>query len=217
MLDSVIASVFDNIMGRFFFLSLSSTRGKSFCIWIIERDKGYSGRFIWEENVFSGFSQQWMRWLVWTIVWSLSGNSETRKVHSFAREVAILMVPIWPLRSSVAAGCHSLPEGKKKWGWCGFGGVLHFLLSPFITVKQVHPGRCSTIAGSAWFFCGPIVRSGSLRFKYSGQLRFARWAQGLSALSSSSPSPMAEVQHARTNQGTVAKTYMEDVVVLPSK
>jgi hypothetical protein len=29
-----------------------------------------------------------------------------------------------------------LPEGREKWGWCGFGKVLRFMLEPYHTVKQ---------------------------------------------------------------------------------
>jgi hypothetical protein len=32
-----------------------------------------------------------------------------------------------------------LLEGKEKWGWCGFGKVLCFLLAPYLTVKQLPP------------------------------------------------------------------------------
>jgi hypothetical protein len=30
-----------------------------------------------------------------------------------------------------------LPEGREKWGWCGFGKVLRFQLEPYFTVKQL--------------------------------------------------------------------------------
>lgn len=117
----------------------------------------------------------------------------------------------------MATGCHSLPEGKKKWGWCGFGEVLHFLLLLFITVKQVPPAAAPPSQAPLGVSVGrPFAQviSGS---SIPANSDLHSGAQGLCASSISSPLPMVEVQHARTNQGTVAKTYMEDVVVLPSK
>lgn len=59
-------------------------------------------------------------------------------MNSFVREVAnnshgayLAIEELW------RRGVILLPEDKKKWGCCGFGEVLRFLLSPFITVKQV--------------------------------------------------------------------------------
>lgn len=94
---------------------------------------------------------------------------------------------------------------------------MRFLLSPFIIVKQVPPAvappspaqlAVSVGRSFAWAISGSSIPANS---------DLQGGAQGLYASSSLSPLPMEAMQHARTNQGRVVKTYMEEVVVLPNK
>jgi hypothetical protein len=104
-----------------------------------------------------------------------------------------------------------LPEGRKKWGWCGFGEVLRSLPKPFITMKQVPPAVAPPSSDQRGVFVGRSFVQAALISNTPANSDVIGGAPGLCASSSSVPSLMKDMQHARTNPGTVAKMVREDV------
>lgn len=129
-------------MGRFFVESKSfefiiDSGGNSLYVRIIERGKGYICSICLGGGIF------WLLSRVDEVAWLENSVGFVRKVRD--SQSALLCqrcynshrnyLAIEEFSGSGWRGVILLPEGKKKWGWCGFVKVMHFLLSPFTSVN----------------------------------------------------------------------------------
>jgi hypothetical protein len=135
-------------MGRIFCVESKSfefvldSGGKSLCLKIIERGLGsVCSVRLGHEGIF------WLLSTIEGVASSVNSKGFFRKIRT-ARSVFLSQrsfnihgtyLAIEEFNGGGRRGFILLPEGKEKWGWCGFGKVLRFLLAPYLTVKQLPP------------------------------------------------------------------------------